>query len=305
MTDFSKERLNEMRDSIWLSFHYSNKLNEAVILEAFGRVPNIDSYVDVLREKLLRESDNGNKSCVFVITDNIFSNIEGCWFDETGIEIQFKKKHLPKRYQGRITLSNGSKSISGTKNNVIESLCQLFALELVHNHETRQRQLDDRKNLFDITSSDVVLEMAESDITDTLNKLFHHINLNGDIIPFYNEIRENKELITNVDSALNIVQETALYKKYIALGDALRNICNSVTTLEQQNFVKNCLEKLSGENISVGNIVRYISQKYESHWLYLRQTTMHIVRKFYETNNVPPEWIETFDEPIKKLKDLF
>ena len=91
MKSFKKERLQEMRDSIWLAFHLSNKINEANIMESQSRVPQIDEYIEHFTWVVGQMTHNGTHDGVMNLTKNIFSDIKSCWFNNVNIYIEYKK----------------------------------------------------------------------------------------------------------------------------------------------------------------------------------------------------------------------
>jgi hypothetical protein len=74
MKSFKQERLQEMRDSVWLAFHLSNKINEANIMEAQSRVPQIDEYIERFIWAFEKMTHDGTHNAVTVLSKNIFSS---------------------------------------------------------------------------------------------------------------------------------------------------------------------------------------------------------------------------------------
>lgn len=87
--NIAKMMYDEMLSSLWIAFHNSYKMNEDMILENRGVVKNIDEYAQRFFEFLRNETNEGNKSVDCRLTTNIFADIEGCFFNDVNIRIQY------------------------------------------------------------------------------------------------------------------------------------------------------------------------------------------------------------------------
>lgn len=321
---FLEDRLNEMRNSLWLSFHYSNKLNESMIMESFGMVPDIDLYVDTFRECLLQQTNNGVTSTTFVITKNIFSNIPGCWFKDVEIKVQYtnnqtKPKVIKGNFESEVTLVQGKINVlkgafifNGDINYIVNRMPMIIGHEILHAYESWKRLLNKSKSIFDAAKDGHVLqnnqikELSKNDIEKALAEIFYYCNnieRRAYLAQLNQELLSYKENIKDVDSAIQIIQKIPVYKNLIIVGENLQVIRDEIKVNSTcRTVVINYFKRLTGENRNAEYILRYLEKLWSKTWKHFRLRTTRLIRSLFDSNNVAPSWIEEFDKPVKRLK---
>lgn len=128
-------------------FHLNTKmsklfLNENLLLEKHGLIPNIDEYINIANNyfrEILNKNDN---SQTIILDNNIFSNIDNCIFKKVLIIIEFKNvlndsKGNAITYFDDYNCFKTKMWISGNNISFSTVFKSLFAHELMHYYENK------------------------------------------------------------------------------------------------------------------------------------------------------------------------
>ena len=315
VNSFIEERNREMQDSLWLGFHYSNKLNEARIMESYSRVPDIDSYISKFLEIMDIMTYYGEHDNTFTITKNVFSDIKSCWFENIELTIEYVREANVKG-KGFIsvknaTLSNGKLStlkgsfvFHGDWKIIKRYVPGLVSHEFLHNYECWKRLLGGGKHMFDIAAdsgylinNQIALD-SDNDTEKILSEIFyfcHNVERRAYTAQINQELKMYREDIHDKESAFEILKSISLYNRYVKLGAKLQLLNNAYKTDDDiKKDIVGYYYKVTGKTESPKNIMNYMCRIYQKTWYYVRKKTTQFINKLYENNSVPPEWIEDF-----------
>ena len=313
MDNFKKEMLKEMRDSVWLAFHFSNKINEAHIMESQSRVPEIDEYIKRFIWAFEQMTHNATHDAVAVLTKNIFSDIKGCWFDAVNIYIEYKREgetrgdgvfnpERSKIVDGKINCLSGSFKFSGDWESLKIRMPEIISHEFLHAYEDYQRRINGKTTMGDVSKNSYysvnqqLRNTATNFTEETLSNVYYYCHnierrayaaqLNQELLRFKNEIHD-------VDSAMQVLQKTSVYQGYVQLGQNLQQIN---ATYQQNQWFKADIERfyyeLTGKEMRASQVMKFMNRLYRKTWYFLRKKAMRFIRHIHENNNANPDWIE-------------
>lgn len=312
---FKKERRDEMRDSIWLAFHNSRNLNEATIMEAYSRVPEIDTYIERFIWALENVTENGTKDVLVNLTRNIFSDINGCWFNNVQIRIQYKRNSNLKgdgvfyskdikMEEGKVDCLSGAFSFGGDWNRLKPYIPEIVTHEFLHAYESYQRMLHGKKSLFD-TGNDshymrnqTLRQTPTNFVEQVLSSVFyycHNIERRAYAAQLNQQLLAQKAQITDTDSALRALENTSIYQHYLQLGQQLQQLNN---TYANNKWYRADIERyyydLTDKEARAPQIMKYMNRIYEKTWYFLRKKAMRYIRHIHESSESNGEIVERF-----------
>ena len=315
MKSFKQERLQEMRDSVWLAFHFSNKINEANIMEGQSRVPQIDEYIERFIWAFEKMTHDGTHNAVTVLSKNIFSNIKGCWFKDVNIYVEYNKD-LPlggngvfhdgrnKIVDGKLNCLSCSFKFSGKWEQLKFAIGEIISHEFLHAYEEYQRLLGSKMNIMDVGKNSYyginqqLKATASNFVEDTLSNVYyycHNIERLAYAAQLNQALLQYKNQIHDTDSAMKILQKIPQYKFYVQLGQKLQEI---TATYQQNQRYKADIERyyyeLTGTEKNASQIMKFMNRLYNKTWYFLRKKTMRFIRHIHENNNSNSDWVEKF-----------
>lgn len=313
MKSFKKERLQEMRDSIWLAFHLSNKINEANIMESQSRVPQIDEYIERFTWAVGQMTHNGTHDGVMNLTKNIFSDIKSCWFNNVNIYIEYKKDsplkgegvfhgRKNKIIDGKLDCLSGAFKLGGKWEQLKSAISEIVAHEFLHAYEDYHRLLGGKMSMTDVATNShygtnqVLKSTASNFVEDTLSKVYyycHNIERRAYAAQLNQALLQYKDKIHDTDSALEILQTLPQYQFYVQLGVKLQSIN---AKYPQNKWYKADIERyyyeLTGTEMRASKVMKFMNRLYQKTWYYFRKKLMQFVRNIHENNNSNPDWVE-------------
>lgn len=313
MKSFKKKRLQEMRDSVWLAFHLSNKINEANIMEAQSRVPQIDDYIERFIWAFERITHNGTHDAVTNLSKNIFSNIKGCWFNDVNIYIEYKKDSplggdgvfhdgKNKIVDGKLNCLSGSFKLSGNWGQLKPLIGELISHEFLHAYENWRRLLGGKMSITDVASNSKyginhqIKKTASNFVEETLSNVYyycHNIERRAYAAQLNQALLQYKNQIYDTNSAMEILQNLPQYKFYVELGEKLQQIN---ATYPQNQWYKADIERyyyeLTGTEKKASQIMKFMNRLYQKTWYFFRKKAMRFIRHIHENNNSNPDWVE-------------
>lgn len=315
--DIAKMMYDEMLSSLWIAFHNSYKMNEDMILENRGVVKNIDEYAQRFFEFLRNETNEGNKSVDCRLTTNIFADIEGCFFNDVNIRIQYTPTLTLERMNGFIEICNTLKDGKLTElkgvfvykspwGEVMNHADELFSHEMLHAYENFKRLGNGVKNLSQVAQGlkygeNHKLRQSAIKSNDNTMKIlsdmyYYTVSFEGRayIAQLNKELGKRANEIYSSESAMNVLTSTGLYKRYQEYGENLEYIRNNFAVYKL--ILEKHYKGLYGKDLDGKEVFKIYWRMWRSVWNKMRKKTARFMRKFYEGNDLTPNSIvETFE----------
>lgn len=305
MKQFYNDRLSEMKNSVWLGFHYSRKLNEATILEEHSRVPNIDTYIERFIWAFEKVTEGGTKDVLVNMTKNIFSDIKGCWFKDVNIKIQYKKEdrlkgdgvfqaNTAKLENGILNCLNGTFAFGGDWGQLKPYIPEIISHEFLHAYECWQRMLGDKKSMLDTAKdsgymvNQTLRATATNYVEEVLSNVFyycHNMERRAYAAQLNQQLYRSKNEITDTESAMRILEQTPIYQHYVQLGQKLQEINNKYPNSQWYRAdIERYYYELTGKELRASQVMKYMNRLYEKTWYFLRKKAMKYIRHIHESN---------------------
>lgn len=303
MKQFYNDRLNEMKDTVWLAFHNSRKLNEATILEEHSRVPNIDEYIERFIWAIEKMSEGGTKDVIFILNRNIFSDIQGCWFKDVYIKIEYKQNDELRGdgefYSEKVKMENGLMNclicvfvFGGDWLELKTHIPEIVSHEFLHAYECWQRMRSGKKNMLDVSKDSgymvnkTLRTTATNYVEEVLSNVFyycHNTERRAYCAQLIQQLKRMKNNITDPESAIKVLESTPIYQNYVQLGQNLQNI---IAQYPNNRWYKADIERyyydLTGKEMRAPQVMKYMKRLYQKTWYFLRKKAMKYIRHIHE-----------------------
>lgn len=303
MNLFEHNRNQEMKNSLYLEFHYSIKPSlDSILIESKGNMNNIDDYIIPIMTKFRRVTNNGNMNAEINITTTDFKSVKNKIADDFNIVIEYDKDkpfNLKGVYNDKLSklednvLDNITIKIKacGDYYKVIRNLPSMIAHEFLHAYEKLMRLRKNGKEMQTEPYTNNNITRTTAQITG--NQVMEHISMiyyfctsferNAYIAQLNNQIKQFKDDVQDSDTAFQILQNLPLYKQYITFGNTLNFISKNKDRFKDdiEEWYENVYE---GKHLSYGKIIRRLINLYNKTWRKIRKTTASYIRQLYETN---------------------
>lgn len=297
---------------ILLEFSKSSSLSDFlitedkfVILEKHGIIPHINEYWDILRYTLYNMKPDENNN--YIITHNIFSEIENCPF--SGVFIKIHVNHVK---NGKTIINGGyipyplkindngkiffAININITTSGFFETeIGPLFKHELTHAYEDYCRLKNNRDglsnhimktNYFNIDRTLKDVDNTYKTMISNICYLFSNTESNAYVATLKGEIDSYIESCHNTNDVFNLLKSTYTWKKIVETENYINKLININDNLEQYIILKEWQET-TGENIKSFNALkRILKNKYMKRCNHMINQISKLLFDIYMENGV-------------------
>lgn len=305
---FESNRETEISNSIKIEFQYGKKRNIdslKPLTEIRGTVNYVDLYTKMFTQYIWEKLKNGFlKNKEIYLKENIFNSIPNCFFEDVDIKISVVEG-LENNGQGGIDIV-GPLSETGKlrklKGKFIFYFCDfdisnvfstIFGHELLHAYEDWNRLKKNKETIKQKIKRDNYSNVIN--YINNPNKLLKELS---QVLYFLTDFEQRaylqsldsmlkSEIETIVDSntAYNVLLQNSVYKKYVDIGDIIKNI-SSIKDINTQKLVVNLYNTCTKENeVSFNKIRMMLIKKWRKCWKKFRKTSSKILYDIYYDNN--------------------
>ena len=308
MRIFELNREAEISNSIMVEFQYGKKRNIdslKPLTETRGTVNYVDLYTKIFNQYIWEELKYGNlKAKEIYLKENIFNSIPNCFFENIDIKISVIEG-LENNGQGSIDIV-GPLSENGKLRNlkgefifyfydfdIGNVFSTIFAHELLHAYEEWNRLKKNKETIkqkikrnnyshtINYINSPNKLMRELSQVLYFLTDFEQRAYLQSLDCMLKNEI----EKIVDSNTAYNVLLQNTVYKKYIDIGNIIKNI-SSIKDNDTQKLVIDIYNACTKENeISFNKIKMMLIKKWRRCWKKFRKTSSKILYDIYYNNN--------------------
>jgi len=297
----------EIKKSLFIEFYYGRKIvpsyylteNKNLLCEKHGIIPNMDYYIDAFLD-FINTLNFTDKKQTTVLTDNIWKDIEGCFFKDVNIKINYcvsDKSNVKGVFtgmaselvDGKIPLLRGEFIIFTGVHQIEEHTSAIFAHELTHAYEEFKRKKNGAESLFDYArkinyDKNVDRYYSTVDAERAISNLVYfttNFELRAYIGSIYGALKSNVDKIKASADAFEIIKNTVVYQNYIVNGMNLDYLWKTFDT-SNAKIIEQAWYNATGKKGKAYDILSEIEKRYNKQWKKLKRTVAKIAYDVYE-----------------------
>lgn len=310
---------NEIKKHILIEFSKSLTNGDAfdflregrgIIFEKHGILPEIDEYWSTLFHVLCRVTPNKNND--YIITDNIFYDIEGCPFYGVYIKIHHTPinemvANVKGGYNSSGNISEDGKiflkmvfDVECPNGFVKKSLKAMFYHEITHAFEDYLRRKNKRDGLFIANSKTNYNDLEQSfsrkgyleNIINSICYMFNKIESNAYVSTARGEMEDKFVNVNNSKEAFDILKETFVWGKIKELEKKIELFLTFNGDGMFEKIILETWEKVTNEKFkSYGALKRILKGRYLKNCRHMMNQLSKLVYDLYleygEKNTIP------------------
>jgi hypothetical protein len=302
---------NELKKSLFIEYYYGRKIvpsyflteNKNILCEEHGIMPHMDEYIDTLLD-FLSEFYFCEEPQTITITENIFSHIENCFFENIFLQVEMcetnksnvngymnvnKSKELE---NDKIPLISGKLHIFCPKEKLKSSVAAIFAHEITHVYENYKRIKSNAPSIYDIVTNSNYSNNSDRYTSNKYDrKMISNIvyyttkfEVNAYAASIYGTLKMHADEMIDAQDALDLIKYySPVYQNFVKFGTYIQNL--NIRYLDKQlnnQLIEDAWFSATGENKKCGYIVKKLASLYNKIWRKLRKVTSKICYNIYE-----------------------
>lgn len=303
-TIFEQNRNQEMKNSLYLEFHYSRKLSlDSMLMESKGNMNNVDEYLKTVMTEFRTQTNNGKVNKVIVVTEKEFSNVPNPIAKQFKVIIDYQNSDNENIYgvynSKKSNLTNNVldyveiKVVAhGNYKSLLYELPRMLSHEFLHAYEKlmRLRKGNNRMESDAYTNNNIarqIANMTNDEVIKHISMIYYYCSSferNAYTAQLNQQIIQYKDTIQDSETAYQVLQTTPLYQQYMAFGRTL--LVLNKNKEQYKDSIEEWYELVyDGKHLSYGKIVRRLINLYNKTWRKIRKTTSSFLRQVYEDND--------------------
>jgi hypothetical protein len=301
---------NDLKKSLFIEYYYGRKIvpsyflteNKHTLCEEHGIMPHMDDYIDVFLD-YMHKFEFSEEPKTIRLKENIFSNIENCFFNNILLSIDLCKTeknnvhgymNLSRNTEiedGKISWITGHFHIYCNEDKLDSSLATMIAHELTHMYENYKRVTSNSPSLYD-----VVTNSNYSNNTDRYGKgeydrkLISYIvyyttkfEVNAYAASIYGTLKAHADELVNAHDAVDVIKYySPVYQNYAILGDYIQRLNMRWLDEEETKLIEDAWFSAMGEKRKCSYIIKKLTSLYSKNWRKLRKVIAKISYDVYE-----------------------
>jgi hypothetical protein len=263
----------------------------------------MDEYIDTLLD-FLSEFYFCEEPQTITLTENIFSHIKNCFFEDIFLQIELCETNKSNvngymNVNGKRELENnkipyisGKLHIYCPKEKLESSIAAIFAHEITHVYENYKRIKANAPSIYDIVTNTNYSNNTDRYVSTKYDrKMISHIvyyttkfEVNAYAASIYGTLKAHADEMIDAQDALDIIKYySPIYQNFVTFGNYIQNL--NIRYLDNQldtKLIEDAWFSAMGEKKKCGCIVKKLASLYSKNWRKLRKVIAKISYDVYE-----------------------
>lgn len=302
---------NDLKKSLFVEYYYGRKIvpsyflteNKHTLCEEHGIMPHMDEYIDIFLDYMHGFSFSEEPQTI-VLKNNIFSDIENCFFNDILLAIELCKteksnvhgymylNHNAEIEDNKFSLVRGRFHIYCTEDRLDSSLATILAHELTHLYENYKRITSHTASLYDvITNTNYSNNTDRYGSTKYDRKLISHIvyyttkfEVNAYTASIYGTLKSHADELIDAHDALDIIKfYSPVYQNFTLFGTYIQDLNKKYIDGElDDRVIEDAWYSSTGERKKCGYIIKKLASLYNKSWRKLKKVISKMCYDVYE-----------------------
>lgn len=302
---------NDLKKSLFIEYYYGRKIipsyflteNKQTLCEEHGIMPHMDEYIDTFLDYMHNIAFE-EKPKSFILSDNIFRNIENCFFQDVWFTIELcktensnvnayiKTERQPEFEDGKLECISGKFHIYCPEERFDSALATMLAHELTHAYENYLRIKSNAPSLYDVLKHSNYSNNTDrrgSTVYD--RKMISHIvyyttkfEVNAYAASIYGTLKAHANEMQDAQDTLDIIKfYSNAYQAFVTLGKYIQGLNDNFNNGQlNTQIVEDAWLSAMGEKRNCKSIIKKVTALYNKTWRKIKKVTSKICYDVYE-----------------------